>query len=126
MATQKIDRLVASRGPALLSFNGGFFFSKEDIVVDLSKDTKVLPSSAFGPLTEINLGVKASTKLTPVGEFEYLGVLWPYGATPVGSSIFGNADTPLLIQPIDTTQKQVRFWAAGISKMPDINFTAAD
>jgi hypothetical protein len=126
MPTQSIDRLVASRGPALVVFNGGSFFSKEDIVVDLSKETKDLPSSAFGSLAKINMGVKATTKFTPVGEFEHLGVLWPYASTPPGTSIFGNADLPLLIQPLDTTQKQVRFWAAGVSKMPDLNFTATD
>lgn len=123
---QQIDRLVASRGPALVLFNGGSFFSKADIIVDLSKNTKVLESSAFGPLTEINQGVVATTKFTPVGEFESLGVLWPYAATPPGTSIFGGADTPLLIQPLDNTQKQVRFFAAGVSKMPDLNFTATD
>lgn len=124
--SQQIDRLIVSRGPAMVSFNGGFFFSKDDITVDLSKDTKPIPSSAFGPLTEINQGIKASAKFTPVGEFEHLGVLWPYASTPVGKSIFGDADVPLLIQPLDTTQKQTRFKAAALSKMPDLNFTATD
>lgn len=110
----------------MVTYKNGYFFSKEDIVVDLSKDTKALPSSAFGELTEINLGVKASTKLTPVGEFEHLGVLWPYAGTYPGTSIFGAADEPLLIQPLDVSQKQVRFFAAGLSKMPDLNFTATD
>jgi hypothetical protein len=123
---QQIDRLVASRGPALVLFNGGSFFSKADIIVDLTKNTKVLESSAFGPLTEVNQGLVASTKFTPVGEFESLGVLWPYASTPPGTSIFGGGDVPLLIQPLDNTQKQVRFFAAGVSKMPDLNFTATD
>lgn len=123
--SSSIDRLIVSRGPAMVTHRGGFFFSKDDIAVDLSKDKKELPSSAFGPLGEINLGVKASAKFSPVGEFEHLGVLWPYAAAAIGSSIFG-ADSPLLIQPLDPAQKQVRFFAAGISKMPDLNFTAAD
>lgn len=121
-----IDRLVVSRGPALVTHRGGSFFSREDIVVDLSKETKDIPSSAFGPLTQVNQGVKATTKFRPVGEFEHLGVLWPYAATPIGRSIFGDADYPLIIQPLDVNQPQTRFKAAGLSKMPDLTFTATD
>ncbi len=124
--TSQIDRLIVSRGPAMVTRGAGFFFSKDDIVVDLSKDTKPIPSSAFGPLTEINQGIKASAKFIPIGEFEHLGILWPYATTPVGSSIFGPADVPILIQPLDTTQKQTRFKASALSKMPDLNFTATD
>lgn len=124
--SQQIDRLVASRGPALVTYKSSYFLSKEDIVVDLSKETKDIPSSAYGPIDKINLGVKATTKFTPVGEFEHLTVLWPYPTTLPGTSIFGSQDWPLLIQPLDTNQKQVTFHAAGLSKMPDLKFTAED
>lgn len=126
MSAQTIDRLVVSRGPAMITFKGGVFFTREDLVVELNKETKPIPSAAFGDLDNVNLGVKATAKFRPVGEFEHLGVLWPYPITPIGTSIFGTADYPLLIQPLDTTQKQTRFKAAGISKMPDLFFTAAD
>jgi hypothetical protein len=121
-----IDRLVVSRGPAMITHRGGFFFTKEDLVIELNKETKAMPSAAFGPLTEVNQGVKATAKFRPVGEFEHLSVLWPYASTPVGSSIFGDDDYPLLIQPIDDTQQQCRFKAAAVSKMPDLFFTATD
>lgn len=122
---QQIDRLLISRGPAMITYRGGVFFSKEDITVDLAKSTDTAQSSAFGPLTEFNLGVKATMKFTPVGEFEHLDVLWPYSSTPIGRSIFGaDADYPILIQPLDDGQKQVTFWAGGVSQMPDLNFTA--
>jgi hypothetical protein len=121
-----IDRLVVSRGPAMVTHRGGFFFTRDDIVVDLNHDVKDIPSSAFGVLTQVRQGVKASTKFRPVGEFEHLAVLWPYAATPIGRSIFGDADYPLLIQPLDVNQPQTRFKAAGISKMPDLTFTAQD
>lgn len=124
--SQSIDRLVVSRGPAMITYRGGVFFTKDDLVVDLTKDTKEIPSSAFGKLTDINLGVKASCKFTPVGEFEHLSVLWPYAAAYPGTSIFGDADYPLLIQPLDDGQRQVTFHAAGINKMADLNFTAKD
>lgn len=126
MPAQSIDRLIVSRGPAMITHRAGVFFTREDLVIDFSKETKEIPSSAFGPLDEVNLGVKASAKFRPVGEFEHLGVLWPYGITPVGRSIFGDADYPLLIQPLDEDQQQTTFKAAGISKMPDLFFTAAD
>lgn len=110
----------------MITHRAGFFFTREDLVVDFNKETKELPSAAFGKLDEVNLGTKATAKFRPVGEFEHLAVLWPYSTTPVGTSIFGNADYPLLIQPLDTTQKQTTFKAAGISKMPDLFFTATD
>ncbi len=124
---QQIDRLVVSRGPARITFRGAVFWSKEDITVDLTKETVALPSSAFGDLTEVSLGVKATATLRPVGEFEHLDVLWNFfAALPIGSSIFGNADEALIIQPLDPTQNQVRFHAAGVSALPGLTFTAVD
>lgn len=110
----------------MVTHRAGYFFTREDLVVDFSLDTKGIPSAAFGELTQVSQGVKATAKFRPIGEFEHLGVLWPYATTPIGRSIFGDADYPLLIQPLDTTQKQTRFKAAGISKMPDLFFTATD
>lgn len=124
--SQLIDRLQVSRGPAMITYRGGVFFTKEDLVVDLNKDTKEIPSAAFGPLAQVNLGVKAMLKFTPVGEFKHLDVLWPYGTTVPGTSIFGDGDAPVLIQPLDDGQRQVIFHAGGVSKMPDLHFTAAD
>lgn len=126
MPAQSIDRLIVSRGPAMITHRGGVFFSREDLVVDFTKETKEVPSAAFGKLDDVNLGVKATAKLRPVGEFEHLGVLWPYANTPIGRSIFGDADYPLLIQPLDEDQQQTTFKAAAVSKMPDLFFTATD
>jgi hypothetical protein len=111
----------------MVTHRGGVFFSREDIVVEMSHDTKPIPSAAFGELTKVRQGVKATTKFRPIGEYEHLGVLYPYASTPINRSIFGtDADYPLLIQPLDTTQKQTRFKAAGLSKMPDLFFSATD
>jgi len=110
----------------MVTHRGGVFFSKEDIVVELNHETKAMGSSAFGELTKVRQGVKATAKFRPVGEFEHLGVLYPYASTPFGRSIFGDADYPLLIQPLDPTQKQTRFKAAALSKMPDLFFSATD
>jgi len=122
----QINRLLVSRGPALVTYRGGKFFSKADIAIDLSKKTKAIPSSAYGDLDEVVEGVENTLKFTPVGEFEHLSVLFPYAETLPGQSIFGTADAPLLIQPLDTTQPQITFHAAAISKMPDLNFAATE
>lgn len=122
----QIDRLIVSRGPALVTFRGGSFLSREDIVVELKHATSEIPSDAFGKLTDVQLGVKATTKFRPVGEFEHLGVLWPYAATVPGTSIFGDADYPLVIKPLDADQDMFTFHAGAVSKMPDLNFTAKD
>jgi hypothetical protein len=110
----------------MVTHRGGFFFTREDNTVDFSLDTKAIPSAAFGDLTQVVLGVKATAKFRPIGEFEHLDVLWPYGSPPIGRSIFGDADYPLLIQPLDPEQKQMRFKSAAISKMPDLLFSATD
>ncbi|MCA1591045.1 MAG: hypothetical protein LC734_11835, partial [Acidobacteria bacterium] len=123
----KIDRLIVSRGPAMVTHRGGVFFTREDLVVDFNTETKPIPSAAFGDVTQVSQGVKATAKFRPVGEFEHLGVLWPYATTPNGRTIFGSdADYPLLVQPLDDTQKQTRFKAGGLSKMPDLFFGASD
>ncbi len=122
----QINRLLVSRGPALITYRGGKFFSKADITVDLSKKTKAIPSSAYGDLDEVIEGVENTLKFTPVGEFEHLAVLYPYAATLPGQSIFGTADAPLIIQPLDTTQPQITFHAAAVSKQPDLNFAATE
>jgi hypothetical protein len=124
--SNKIDRLVVSRGPAVCYFAGGVFLSREDMVVELKHDTGSIDSDAFGKLTDMQLGVKASLKFRPIGEFEHLDVLWPHAATKKGQSIFGTEDSTLIIKPLDGTQKMVTFKAAGVSKMPDLNFTAKD
>jgi hypothetical protein len=53
----------------MVTHRGGSFFSREDIVVELNQEVKGIPSSAFGELTQIRQGVKASAKFRPIGEF---------------------------------------------------------
>jgi len=123
----QINRLTVSRGPALVTFRGGSFLSAGDMVVELKHDSFAVPSDAYGKLDDVQLGVKASLKFKPVGEFEHLAVLWPYASTVPGTTIFGtDADYPLVIKPLDDTQDMVTFHAAGVSKMPDLNFTAKE
>lgn len=122
----QINRLVVSRGPALVVFAGGSFLSEGDIVAEMKHDLQPIQSDAYGKLTDVQLGVKPSLKFKPVGEFtdSSLGVLWPYASTVPGRSIFGADDEPLIIKPLDTTQKMIKFWAGAVSKMPDLTFSA--
>lgn len=123
---QKIDRLIASRGPAMIEYNSAYFYSRDDIVVELAYETNDIPSSAFGRLDSVRYATSAKMRFTPVGEIEDLATLFPYGSTTPGTLIYGASDSPLVITPIDTSQDQITFHSAAISAMPDLRFSARD
>lgn len=118
-----IDRSTILRGPAIVTYNGATFYSKGDITVELGLETFVIDTSAFGKVDERVQDRIARVRFTPDGQFESLGVLWPYGATSIGSSIFGASDTPLVIQTI-SDGKAITFSAAALTKMPDLELGA--
>ena len=47
-----------------------------------------------------------------------MALLWPYGATTMGTSIFGASDTPIGVATM--AGQQLVLWCAAITKMPDI------
>jgi hypothetical protein len=110
--------LLISRGPALVTYQGASFFTKGDLKLDFGVTMKAVERSGFGP------GQMYATKIAPVltvplvGAVENLGILFPYGAMLVGSSIF--SASALIIQPLDTTQKQITFYDAAVFKEPSL------
>lgn len=58
---------------------------------------------------------------TPTGEFssDIAALLWPYGATAIGASIFGATDTAVAIQTL--AGRRWTLHAAAVTKMPNIH-----
>ncbi len=113
-----IDRSTIIRGPAIVTFNGGTFYSKDDIKVEMGLETFNIDSSAYGKIDERAKERVAKVSFTPVGEYEHLSVLWPYGASTIGASLFTGTDLPLVIKTL--AGKTITFSAAAVTKMPDV------
>lgn len=118
-----IDRSTILRGPAIITYNGATFYSKGDITVELGLETFAVDTAAFGKVDERVTDRITKVRFTPDGQFEGLGVLWPYGSAAIGSSIFGATDVPLVIQTI-ADGKAITFNAAALTKMPDLELGA--
>lgn len=117
-----IARTSIIRGPAVVQFDSASFFSKGDIELELGLETFDVETSAHGKVDERVVERVTKVRFTPAGEFENLGVLWPYGAAVIGSSIFGATDKPLVIQTL--AGKQLTFAAAAVTKMPSLILSA--
>jgi len=107
------------------------FYSKGDISVQTEIQTMEVPVAAYGKVDERAIDVMAVISFEPAGEWESLGILWPYGAFTVGASIFDGAsygessgDIPLTIQSVDG--KLYTFPAAALTKIPTIRGSASE
>lgn len=119
-----VNRFVITRGPAAIKFKGAVIFSAEPIVLEFEQSEGVVESDAYGPLFSFPLDAKPKLSLKPVGEIEHFDILYNFYASMIpGTSIFGDADTPLEICPLDTSSQKIVFHAAGIKGLPNLSFT---
>jgi hypothetical protein len=91
-------------GPALIYFRGSMFYSKSGITQEFTLDTFDIGTDAFGPQTDVRKqNQPIRLRFTPAGEWEALGVLFPYPATTLGDFI-----TPVrTISAVDTSADTV-------------------
>lgn len=115
-----VDRMTLSRGPAVVKYKGGIFFSKGDIELDWGITNANVDSSAYGPVLPYRTGLKPTLKVPLVGEIEHLEVLYPFATLRQGASIFGPTDTPLEIIPMDSTQDKIVFHSGALVQEPDL------
>ena len=116
-----LSRSSILRGPAVITFNGATFYSKDDIKLITELDTFDIEISAFGKIDERVRNRKITVSFTPSGAWTDLATLFPYAAMPVGSSLFPT-DNPLVIQTL--AGSVLSFAAAAITKMPGIFLSA--
>lgn len=117
-----ISRSSILRGPAVVTFGGATFYSKDDIQLEMSLGTFEVVTSLLGKVDERVNSRAMKVRFTPAGEWEALSVLWPYGASNIGDSVFTATDLPLLIQTRDG--KRITLSAAAVTQMPSIDLSA--
>lgn len=115
-----IDRTTIITGPALVTFAGQSFWSKGDIKLSPINKRFQIETSHFGRVDERFSDKRIEVEFEPSGNFTTAraAVLWPYGATAVGASIYGATDRPLVIWKRDGTKYQIN--NASLTQMPNI------
>lgn len=116
-----VTRQNIRRGPAIVRMGGQTFYSKDDIKMVIEQETFDIRSSTAG---KVGVRVKdrmAKITFTPVGAWTIaqLAILYPHGTPTIGGSLFGSADVPVKVWPIDGTESWT-FTAGAITKMPSL------
>ena len=74
-------------GPALVSFRGGTFYSKGDIILELALQTFPVEVDAYRQVDERVRRMPVHCRFTPAGEWENLTVLFPYANMLLGDLV---------------------------------------
>ena len=121
-----IDRTTVLRSPARISYGGRTFQSKGDIVI-----TPVIARSRIATAMHGVLDAMRATdrmfriNFTPAGLFDDVGVLLESLSLPLGSSIIGADDKPLILHTQIGEQK-ITFANVAITKLPVITLSAGE
>jgi hypothetical protein len=114
-------RTTIVRGPAKVAYDSATFYSKGGITLTMTNATFDKESDAYGILGKSKTDFQVVVEFEPVGEIEALTVLFPYGSTAMGASIYGGTDKPLVITAADATYT-IR--NAAVTQMPSLRLTA--
>jgi len=114
-------RTTIVRGPAKVVYDSATFYSKGGITLTMTNATFDKESDAYGVLGKSKTDFQVVVEFEPVGEIEALTVLFPYGSTAMGASIYGGTDKPLVITAADATYTINN---AAVTQMPSLRLTA--
>lgn len=115
------DRTTIVRGPCKITYDGATFYSKGGVSLTLTNSTFDKETDAYGGVGKSKTDLQIVVEFEPIGEIEHLTVLFPYGNTAMGASIYGGTDKPLVIVAVDGTYTINN---AAITQMPSIRCTA--
>lgn len=126
-----LARNAITRGPGCIYWNPGASQIAIPSVGGINADVDVkevdIATDTDGPIDKRLADVEAKIVWTPVGLLtaDVLGVLYPsaYRTPVIGSSVFGAADTPVLVH--STAGQKVTFAAAALTQMPQLILSAA-
>lgn len=90
-----MNRTQILREPGLIEFNSAKFHSAGAITIDQLDEFFDIPSTDFGKIEDRVSDRRFEIKITPVGQWDSLSVLFPYFATQLGADIYGSSDVPL-------------------------------
>ena len=119
MAT--FDRTTIVRGPCKIVYDAQTFYSKGGVSLTMTNSTFDKETDAYGIVGKAKTDFQVVVEFEPVGEIEALTVLFPYGSTSIGASIYGATDKTLVITATDATYT-IR--NAAVTQMPSIRCTA--
>jgi hypothetical protein len=121
-----IDRTTVLRAPARLTYGGGTFQAKGDIVI-----TPVIPRSSISTAMHGMLDSSRATDrmfritFTPAGTFDNLSVLFAALTANLGTSLIGDTDKPLVINTRVGTLK-LTFVNVAITKLPTLTLSTSE
>jgi|ERR1043165_488280 hypothetical protein len=113
-----IDVTTILKGPALVKYDGATFYSKGDISFSTAHNTMNIEVDRYGKVDERVTDDIITVSFTPAGEWESLGVVYPYLTMPIGSYITGASDKPLVLHSFAGTK--ITLHNAAVTKMPNI------
>lgn len=115
------DRTTIVRGPCKITYDGATLYSKGGVALTLTNSTFDKETDAYGVVGKAKTDLQIVVEFEPIGEIESLTVLFPYGNTAMGASIYGGTDKALVIVAADATYTINN---AAITQMPSIRCTA--
>jgi hypothetical protein len=115
------DRITIVRGPCKITYDAQTFYSKGGVTLTVTNSTFDKETDAYGTVSKSKTDLQVLVEFEPVGEIEALSVLFPYGNTAMGASVFGATDKALVIVAADATYTVK---AAAVTQMPSIRCTA--
>jgi hypothetical protein len=115
-----ITRSQLGRGPAYVTFGGATLFTRDDLIPKHSPVWEPVVSSLHGQIDKYSKGLAIKLNLTLFGNWSNLSVLFPsYLLAPtVGTRIYGDTDSNLVIQARDGTN--MTYYNAQITKLADL------
>lgn len=121
MAT--FDRTTIVRGPCKITYDGATFYSKGGVTLTVNQSSFDKQSDAYGLIGRGKTDMSVVVEFEPVGEIEALTVLFPYGATTIGTGIYGAGTRNLVIT---STSATYTVYDAAVTQMPSIRCTATN
>lgn len=116
------DHTTYIAAPAIVTFNGATYHTKDDITVKVNKETWAVATSRHGRIDDRIKSVSGDVSFTPCGMVSDLDKTYPYAATDLGKSIFAATDKPLTIWSIDDSK--YIFQRAAITGVPNLKLSA--
>lgn len=125
ISTSPFSRGATLRGPAVISLGGVEIRTKGDVKLTPSVTAFKVETSEGGLVDERDDQVELKLTFTPVGivNANIVAQLWPWVASPVGTSMFGATDKALTVTPVTGIGK-ISLHAVAVTKMPDITIAS--
>lgn len=110
-------RSQLGRSPGILTFNGGTFFTRQDISNRHVATWKEVITTVYGAQDKVRTDWVIKNNFLLWGAWENLPILFPAYAmgAQIGASVFGNADVPAVIQ--GTNNDRITYVNSAITKL---------